>query len=488
MSPLYEAVYRSQPDEHAHRVTKIEGTIPKDLDGTFLRNGPGLMQVGEDAMSFFDAHALIAGVSFQNGQATFRSRFVRTPLFEKETAAKRIVKRRIFTNHPSRWSNLFALDFGNGAMHDVYAWGKGDGRRVVAGNDPGHFALDPKTLETKGPETWKGAVTKGFDTSPMPYRDPHEGRLVGWIKKQGGPRPDAIRFVELDDSFAVVKETKSFPLGASPVLVHDQRATKTWHVAIELPYRLSIGKALWGAVTPYEAFSLPEGATATLLLARRDGSGDLLRIPLPAPARVAFHIVNAYDDGDRVVVDTITYDGSINFTAAGPEAYRKRTGGVPGGPSPAPMRYVVDANEAKVVESKKLGDVAGEAPEVRDDVMGRKYRFAYFPISDGGSPPDRNTYFYFNAIAKVDVEAGTSERWVAPESTLVSPCGFVARPSSTDEDDGWVLTYLLREDGAHLAILDARALAKGPVATLDLDVTLPGVSHTRWAEGLHLDA
>ena len=70
----------------------------------------------------------------------------------------------------------------------------------------------------------------------------------------------------------------------------------------------------------------------------------------------------------------------------------------------------------------------------------------------------------------------------------VSPCAFVARPGATEEDDGWVLTWRLREEGASVAILDARAVEKGPVATLDLGVHLPGVSHTRWAAGLRLDA
>ena len=165
---IHEAIYRSQPEEFAFRVERITGSLPQDLDGTFLRSGPGLMQVGDAYLNFFDGHALIAGVSFRGGQANFRSRFVHSPLYESETAQRTVLARRPFTNRPKRWSNLFAIKFGNSAMHDVYAWGDGEQRRVVAGNDFGHYARDARTLETLGPETWGGAAPAGSELAPMP--------------------------------------------------------------------------------------------------------------------------------------------------------------------------------------------------------------------------------------------------------------------------------------------------------------------------------
>ena len=170
---IHEAIYRNQPEEHAFRIQRIRGTIPRDLSGTFLRTGPGLIELGDAALNLFDGHALIAGVSFDAGRATFRSRFVRTPLYESETEQRTVLARRPFTNRPKRWSNLFALKFGNSAMHDVYVWGEGKHQRVVAGNDAGHFALDAHTLETLGAETWGGAAAAGMDGPDAVRRSPH---------------------------------------------------------------------------------------------------------------------------------------------------------------------------------------------------------------------------------------------------------------------------------------------------------------------------
>jgi carotenoid cleavage dioxygenase-like enzyme len=91
---VHEAIFRSQPEEHASSSLAVTGEIPGALRGTFLRSGPGLLEVGSDTLNFFDGYALIAGVSFADGRATFRSRHLRTPLFAAETAARAMTIRR----------------------------------------------------------------------------------------------------------------------------------------------------------------------------------------------------------------------------------------------------------------------------------------------------------------------------------------------------------------------------------------------------------
>ena len=477
---LAESIYRSQPEEHAFRLTSVEGQIPPELSGTFLRSGPGLLEAGKAQLNFFDGHALIAGVSFSGGRASFRSRFVRTPLYEGETTNGAMQKRRVFTNLPARWKNLFALDLGNNAMHDVFAWGG----KIVAAYDPGHFVLDASTLETLGPETWSGAVPKNHEMAPMPARDPHSGNLVAWIKKKGGPAPDALKFVELDASFRITKETASFPLSTAPAFVHDHRATASYYVATEGALRLSAGRAIWGASTIYECFQTPRGGTGTILLVPRGPGDRLIRVPLPAPYEMAFHIINAFDQGEHVVVDTIVYGGRVRFDAAVPAAGRAA---LPPGPSalPEPMRFVIDPERAVILEARKLSQLGGDAPEIADSKMGQPYRFAYWPVAGSAKgAPDPGAYFYASHLCKVDVEAGITSAWAS--GGIVSPAAFVTRPGATDEDDGWLLAYVGQDGDTLVAILDAQDLTKGPVATLRLGIALPGVSHTRWAAGVEL--
>ncbi len=482
---IHQAIFRSQPEEHTCASLAVEGEIPRELSGTFLRNGPGLLEVGSDTLNFFDGHALIAGLSFSEGKARFRSRLVKTPLLAAETHAKAMKKRRIFTNLPKRWANLFDVDFGNNAMHDVYAWGG----KVIAGNDPGHFALDSRTLETSGAEFWGGAVGKGEEMSPMPYRDPVSGHLIAWIKTKGGIKPDRLRFVELDASMKLMRQTSPVVLSASPVLVHDHRATASWYVATEQALRLSVGSALWGKRTLYQSLVAPPGGTAALLLVPRNGEARLVRIPLPEGIEIAFHVINAYEEGENVIVDLVTYAGRICFEGAASEAHQ-RANGIKrySSPSPTPIRFVVDPKRGVIVGHHTLGNLPLEAPEIADDRMGAKYGYVYGPtLVKGADVPDTGGYFFYPALAKVKVETGESETWSAGSEAVVSPPAFVRRANSQEEDDGWLIAWVMQEDGTSVVVLDAKAIARGPVAKVKLGVRLPGVSHTRWAADLQLD-
>ena len=388
----------------------------------------------------------------------------------------------MFTNAPARWSNLFALDLGNSVMHDVYAWGDGEHARVVASNDPGHFALDPRTLDTVGPETLGGAVGKGWDFSPMPCPDPHSGHLIGWIKKPG--LTDVLQFVEIDGSFKVVKQTPWHKLGGGLAVVHDQRATAAWYVAVESGVKLSLPAAMWGASTVWESLRPTAELASTLLLAPRDG-GPMRRVALPG-VRLGFHGINAYDDGDRVVVDLCVYDDFVRFSAAAARPDRERRGLRDAhGPTATPTRFVVDPSNGALISQTRLGDATGDAPEVADAVMGRPYRFAYWPTClPTDDLPDRGGYFYFGRLAKLDVTTGDVTRWSAGDGAIVSPPQFVPRPGGADEDDGWLLAWVLRETGAEVVVLDAKTVSS--VATLKLGIHLPAVSHTRWAAGVQL--
>ncbi len=484
--PVHELVYESQPEEHAFRVTKIEGTIPAALRGTMLRAAPGLMDLGGEPLNFFDGHAQIGGITFADGEAIFRSRFVRTPLYEEERAANAVLVRHVFTNHPSRWKNFLAMKIQNTAMHDVYAWGEGEDLRVVAGNDPGHFALDPRTLETLGRPPWT-CVPKGCDTGPMPSPDASTGRLVGYAKKPG--LKDQIKFFTVDAHWKTVEETPFHALSRGGVITHDQRATATWFLVTEQPFQVSLAAAAWGERTLFDSFELPAGATSALLLVPR-GGGPLVRVPLPRPHAIAFHVINAYDEGEHVVVDATCYTGAIGFARAAPRKLRERLGARDAhGPIPKAFRFVVDPKRGAVVESKQLGDAACEVPEIADAYMGKPYRYVYSPtVSEDDDVPDRGGYFLFGTLAKLDVTTGAVTRWSAGPDAVVSAPVFAPRDGGDAEDDGWVLAWVLREGGASAVVLDAKDLAKGPIATLALGIHLPGVSHARFARDVALRA
>jgi len=81
-TPLLEEV-------DAEELDVIEGAIPRDLDGVYLRNTQN--QVHEPVGRFhpFDGDGMIHAISFRDGRANYRNRFVRTKGFAAEQEAGR---------------------------------------------------------------------------------------------------------------------------------------------------------------------------------------------------------------------------------------------------------------------------------------------------------------------------------------------------------------------------------------------------------------
>jgi hypothetical protein len=73
--------YKSQYMERSYWIedSMVEGAIPAELEGTLLRNGPGLFEVGGQKIPQpFDGDGMLAMFAFKGGRAFFANRYVRT--------------------------------------------------------------------------------------------------------------------------------------------------------------------------------------------------------------------------------------------------------------------------------------------------------------------------------------------------------------------------------------------------------------------------
>ena len=92
--PLIDAGYRSQPNEYDYDIEDIEGRIPADLAGTYLRNGPSLFEAGDQLFAHpFDGDGQVVSVSIKGGAAHFRSSFVKTEGYLREKEAGKVLYR-----------------------------------------------------------------------------------------------------------------------------------------------------------------------------------------------------------------------------------------------------------------------------------------------------------------------------------------------------------------------------------------------------------
>ncbi len=94
-NPFLAGNYGPVPDEITAIDLAVDGALPPELDGRYLRIGPNPHTIPEGAYHWFLGDGMVHGVELRNGRATwYRNRWVRTPaiteaLGEPATGARR---------------------------------------------------------------------------------------------------------------------------------------------------------------------------------------------------------------------------------------------------------------------------------------------------------------------------------------------------------------------------------------------------------------
>lgn len=460
----YQLTLADAPLDSIDPFAEIEGEIPADLRGTLYRNGPGAYEVGSERFHLLDAHAFAASAVFADGAVSWRGRVLDTPLRKAELAAGKGTQRRIFTQ-----SRRHFLDtkLPNLAAHDVYVWG---GAPVVC-DAPGHYALDPSTLAVRGPAPLESLRPNAMATfCPMPRVDANTGRLCVYVADPGLIRNDLVTFYELNSDWSVAHKM-SHRLHRKAVLLHDLAVTATHYVVPEFGH-LNVPRVLGGKVPIYACVGFPDGYRARIFLFPKDGSA-VRHIELEGTEQ-AFHLFNAFDEGDDVVVDACVYPAPVDFGALAPP-YAPTASQQAGA---RPMRFRISRSGAV---SRTVAEVRVDGPEVNPAFHGRPSRYGYAPAwTSTGDEPEPAAYFWYHGVTKVDFETGKHEVWDAGPRVYCSAPSFApARGGQGGEDEGYLLAWLTDAVSRRtaLAILDARNLARGPLCKLWLPFTLPPVSH-----------
>ena len=189
--PYRTGVWSTQTTEYDAFYTAddvdVRGTIPDDLNGVYLRNTEVALFEPIKRYHPFDGDAMLHAISFENGEARYANRFVRTDGFLAEQEAKRSLWAGI-AEHPSNavaesgWGARTMMK--DSASTDVIVH---RGRALASFYQCGElYALDPITLDDRGKETWAvGSRPRGCRPTPSSMSTP--GRCCSSTTRP--PRP-----------------------------------------------------------------------------------------------------------------------------------------------------------------------------------------------------------------------------------------------------------------------------------------------------------
>jgi carotenoid cleavage dioxygenase-like enzyme len=418
----------------------VTGTIPEQLQGRLLRNGPNPIGV-VDPMThhWFTGEGMVHGIRLRDGRAEwYRNRWVRSPevadvLGEPHRPSAYPESTRLFaanTNVIVHAGRTFAL--------------------VEAGTPPVELSDD---LDTIGATDFGGTLEHPFTAHPK--LDPATGNLHavayywGWGNK--------VRYMVVGPD-ARVTHSADIDLPAQPMM-HDLSITETRVVLFDLPCTFNIDVAMAGARLPYRWDSSYQARLGVLPLGGT--AADVTWIDID-PCYV-FHPANAYDDGDRIVLDVVRWDSMFNTELNGPNEGLSRLD-----------RWVVDPT-AGTVTATTVDDRGQEFPRVDERLVGRPHRYIYGCEFGPGAVP--------GAALRHDVVSGVTERHDYGPGRTTGELVFVPNGDTAAEDDGWLMSCVddATTGRSDLVILDAADFLGDPVATVHLPGRVPLGFHGNWA-------
>jgi carotenoid cleavage dioxygenase len=420
----------------------VTGQIPGVLEGRYLRNGPNPITPPDPATyHWFTGDGMVHGVRLRGGRAEwYRNRWVRSaPVAEALGEQPRL-------GAPIH-ADMDAAPNTNVISHAGRTF-------AIVESGPRPYELTDE-LETIGACDFDGTLTGGYTAHPK--RDPGTGELhaVSYYWGWG----NTVQYSVIDTA-GRVRRTVDIEVGKSPML-HDMSLTQRYAVIYDLPVVFDLEDAMSGTSFPYR---WDPDYTPRVGLLPREADADAIRWFEVEPCYV-FHPMNAYDDGDRVVLDVVRHPKMFDVDRLGPNE----------GP-PTLDRWTVDLTAGKVIE-ERLDDRGQEFPRVDERLVGRRHRYGYSAAADIESQGLRGA-----ALIKHDFDTGAVESREFVGDAGIAEAVFVPSTPDAAEDDGWLMafTYDPDRDASDLLIVHAQDITGDPVATVHLPQRVPFGFHGNW--------
>src|SRR3954454_25278625 len=263
------------PDEIDAVDLPVEGVLPPELIGRYLRNGPNPLP-GEPSRHWFTGHGMVHGIRLRDGRAEwYRNRWVRTKALQGASMVG-----------PDG-----TVDRSVGVANTHVIAHAGRIMALVESSFP--HVLTPE-LATVGPCDFDGRLTTAMTAHPK--TDPVTGELqfFGY-----GFAPPFLSYHRLSAAGELVTSAEIAVPG--PTMMHDFAITDRHAVFLDLPMTFSLSRLATGM--PYgwdEAY----GARIGLMPLARPGEVRWF----PVDPAFVFHVGNAHTDAaGRVVLDGARY-------------------------------------------------------------------------------------------------------------------------------------------------------------------------------------
>ena len=419
----------------------LSGSLPDWLTGSLIRTGPAKWEVGERSMNhWFDGLAMLHRFGFGDGSVSYASRFLETNAYRAARESGEIAYSEFATDPCrslfQRVTAMFSPKLSDNANVNLVQLGE---RFISMTETPIPVQFDAETLETAG----VAYDVPGMLTTAHPHLERRTGGMLNYAAKLG-PR-NSYRFFHLGPD-AEQPQVKAELATKEPAYMHSFGLSERYIVLAEFPYVVNPLRLAFSGRPYIENYRWkPELGTRFTLLDRETGKATG---PFTTDAYFGFHHVNAYEDGDELVVDVCVFaDAEIVE-----DLYLERLRAGKPIAQPELRRFRLRPADGSVTHERLVDDL--ELPRINYGRCNeRPYRYVW-----GVGTGDTG---WLGRIVKADLQTGEERSWSKPGCYPGEPV-FVAEPGADAEDAGVLLSVVLDAErgGSELLVLDAGDLSE----------------------------
>jgi len=451
LSPLWASIGRT----HGWETRSVEGELPADLRTTLVRTGPGVLErFGRRLAHSFEADGVMMGLRLRgDGGAESAVRIVESPGYRAEQAAGK----PLFGSAAPWWRR-----FVNGLRQQGKETGNTSlmhwqGRTFALMEGARPIEIDPRDLSTGAVSDLGGVLGSTFSAHPHRLARLRTTFNFGVVY---GPKP-ALRLYALPDE-GPARRMGSVPLPYN-AMVHDFAITERFMVFVVCPLQLSVGRAILAPRDMATLFSWTPSAGAELLVVPLDDVEHPVRIGMDP--RFVFHLANAHERGDDLLVDFVQYPNADVMTALSGDDDRPKIA------PPQLQRAVVDPVRGVLHSDEVLWSASCDFPILPSERVGHRTSTMWLVAGTKRSEA--------RGIARLDPETGQTDVWDPGPGFAPSEALFVPAPGAEREDQGWLLSLVL--DGwrgeSFFGVFDASSPSAGPLARIWMGQALPITFH-----------
>jgi len=474
---------RSLAKEYTYQA-EVEGKIPKEIEGTLYRNGPGLFERdGYRKTNILDGDGMVQAFQFRDGKVNYRNRFVRTQKWLKEEVAGKFTYNSWTTRRPGgAFKNAFQQGkFGSQAGVTVSVI---NGRLFAFDESSLPYELDPETLETLRGEIDFGVHFENVNTL-FAAHSKIDTPTGDWIQFGLANGPKGSIQVSVFDKKLKLKRKRLYklPLGT---YMHDFFVSENYIIFNLQPAVMNPLSFIMGLDSFAESLRWNAKQGSTFLILHKSLHAE--PIYLKTDAVWMWHSLNAFEKNGEIYCYFCGYDQPDHFIGNHAQTYQIMKPGanphnIPATQFPGTIRLARINLKSKQIAMETLNndlDFSYEFPVMNERYSSYEHNIGYFARG-------KMKGAFHSQISRMNLLTGKEDFFDFGEGMYCGEPIFIPKQGVqytglASREPGWLMTLVFNEktDKSFVAVLNTEAIADGPIAKIRLQHHSPMSFHGTW--------